>query len=94
MLVVGIFLTFFSASITKFSALLVKRTNPFVSRTQHICGSKADDCTFMIELNATDALHYFRRMQTFVGAMITIGATGEAGIYAFFKIGIIHSLKI
>jgi len=64
-------LTFFGAGIANFGALLVKCTNPFVTGTQHIGGSKADNCAFMIELNASDALRYFRGIQTFVGAMVT-----------------------
>jgi len=91
---VGVFLTFFSASITNFSALLVKRTNPFVARTQHIGGSEADNCALMVELYAPNTLRYFGGMQTFVSAMIARYGAGEAGIYTFFKIGITHFIKI
>jgi len=63
--------TFFGAFPTHFSALLVKRTNPFITRTQHIGGSESDYCTLMVELNAPNALRYFGGMQTFEGAVIT-----------------------
>lgn len=87
------FLTFFGAGIANFSALLVQRTNLFVARTQHIGGSKADNCALMVELNATNAQRYFGGMQTFVGAMITFGGAGEAGFYTFFKIPVMHFIK-
>jgi len=75
-----VLLTFFCAGIADFGALLVKSTNPFVAGTQHIGGGKADNCAFMIELNALDALSYFRGMQTFEAAVVASDAAGETGI--------------
>jgi len=89
----GVFLTFFGASIANFSTLLVKCTNPFVARTQHIGGGKADNSTFMVKLNAPNALRHFRGMQTFVRTMVARYGAGEAGIYTFFKILVIHFFK-
>ena len=94
MIHVDVFFTFFGASIANFGALLVKRTNPFVARTQHIGSSEADDCALMVELNAPNAQRYFGGMQTFVGAMVAGYCAGEAGFNTFFKIVITHFIKI
>jgi len=85
-----VLLTFFCAGIADFGALLVKSTNPFVAGTQHIGGGKADNCAFMIELNASDALSYFRGMQTFEAAVVANDGAGETGIYTFFKTEVFH----
>jgi len=48
----------------------------------------------MVELNAPDALRYFGRMQTLEAAVVASYGAGEAGIYTFFKILVIHFMEM